>query len=192
MHFTPDTIFHIYNQGNNRQPIFFTEANYLFFLEKMREFILPYGDLLCYCLMPNHFHWLVYVRNVSVKVAPKGGRGEPVTRTLNDSIGILLRSYTRAINIQENTTGSLFRQETKAKDGWEDFNVPPSHPNYGKLLRNWKLYGRTCFFYIHNNPVKALLALRPEDWEYSSAKDYAGLRDDTLCNLELAKKLLYL
>jgi putative transposase len=196
MHFTPNTIYHIYNQGNNRQPIFHTEANYLFFLKKMEEFILPYGDLLCYCLMPNHFHWLVYVREVSVQVAPKGSRSskrsEPATRTLNDSIGILLRSYTRAIHKQEGTSGSIFRQETKAKDGWENPSLTPFHPDYGKVLRNWERYGRNCFFYIHNNPVEALLTLRPEDWEYSSAKDYAGLRNDTLCNLELARKLLYL
>jgi putative transposase len=30
--------------------------------------------------------------------------------------------------------------------------------------------------YIHNNPVRAGLALNPEDWKYSSARNY--LRDD--------------
>ena len=29
------------------------------------------------------------------------------------------------------------------------------------------------------------------DWMFSSAKDYAGLRKGTLCNQELAKKLLW-
>jgi len=35
-------------------------------------------------------------------------------RTLNDSIAIMLRSYTRAINKQFNSHGSLFQQHTKA------------------------------------------------------------------------------
>ena len=30
--------------------------------------------------------------------------------------------------------------------------------------------------YIHNNPVKAGLVLAPEDWTYSSAADYLGIR----------------
>lgn len=116
----------------------------------------------------------------------------PPRRTLNDSIAILLRSYTRAINVQENRSGSLFRKETKAKDGWEDITLPPSHPNYGKLLQNWELYGASCFGYIHDNPVKARLVAKTVDWPYSSAADFAGLRKGTLCNQELAKELLFL
>jgi hypothetical protein len=34
----------------------------------MRKHLLPYGDFLAYCLMPNHFHWLFYVRHISVGV----------------------------------------------------------------------------------------------------------------------------
>lgn len=186
MHFEPNTIYHVYNQGNNRQRIFFKEENYLFFLKKMREYVSPYADFLCYCLMPNHFHWLVYVRETE--------RELPVTntRTLNESIGIMLRSYARAINKQENRTGSLFREDTKAKDGWEDPYILVAHPNYGKVLQNWELYGLTAFLYIHNNPVKAGLVAKAEDWLYSSAADYAGLRKGTLCNFSLAKELLFL
>ena len=194
MKFTENTIFHIYNQGNNRQPIFFKDENYLFFIKKMREHLLPYGDMLCYCLMPNHFHWLMYVRKLEAEIKPKGSAAQslPVLRSLNDSIGIFLRSYTTAINNQEGRSGSLFRQTTNAKDGWEDVAVPPSHPNYNKILQNWELYGPTCFHYIHNNPVKAQLVKRPEDWPFSSAADFAGLRNGTLCNIELAKELLFL
>ncbi|HAD11690.1 MAG TPA: hypothetical protein DCF33_04540, partial [Saprospirales bacterium] len=111
-------------------------------------------------------------------------------RTLNDSIGILLRSYTRAVNIQENRTGALFREETKAKDGWENFHLSVTHPDYGKLLNDWELYGIHCFRYIHFNPVKAGLVDEPEDWLYSSCLDYSGARKGTLCNQVLAKDLL--
>ena len=198
MHFTQHTVHHIYNQGNNRQQVFFKDDNYLFFLKKMRDYLLPYGDLLCYCLMPNHFHWLMYVRNVEIPGAYSGGdfksppELEPKLRSLNDSIAILLRSYTRAINIQENRSGSLFRKETKAKDGWEDVTLPISHPHYGKLLQNWELYGLTCFNYIHNNAVAAKLVAKAEDWPYCSAPDFAGLRQGNLCNQALAKELLFL
>ncbi|PZF73973.1 hypothetical protein DN068_06445 [Taibaiella soli] len=39
--------------------------------------------------------------------------------------------------------------------------------------------------YIHQNPIRAGLVNRLEDWEYSSFKDYAGLRNGTLCNKEM-------
>jgi putative transposase len=51
-------------------------------------------------------------------------------------------------------------------------------------------YAMQCFDYIHNNPVKAGMVNRPEDWEFSSARDYAGLRNGTLCNYELAREVL--
>ena len=201
MRFEKDSIYHIYNQGNNRQLIFFKPENYLFFLRKMRKYVLPYGDFLCYCLMPNHFHWLVYVRETVLEVSegtdakPSDGvtLSHPVTtRTLNQSIGILLRSYARAINKQENRSGCLFREETKAKDGWEDPYLTPLHPDYAKVWHNWEIYGNTCFDYIHNNPVKGELVMKAEDWEYSSAVDFAGKRNGTLCNQALARELLRL
>jgi len=39
-------IYHIYNQGNNKQKIFFDRENYLFFLKKIKTYILPYGDII--------------------------------------------------------------------------------------------------------------------------------------------------
>ena len=86
------------------------------------------------------------------------------TRTLNESIAILLRSYTRAVNKQENRTGALFREDTKAKDGWEDLSVAVSHPNYGKVFQDWELYGVTAFLHIHRNPVRAGLVSQADDW----------------------------
>lgn len=38
--------------------------------------------------------------------------------------------------------------------------------------------------------MKAKLVLKMEEWDYSSFKDYAGLRNGTLCNKELAFSLL--
>lgn len=213
MEFQKNTVFHIYNQGNNRQAIFFGPENYLFFIKKMREHVMPYGDFLCYCLMPNHFHWLFYVREIElpvisghsldvtrshadINVTPKSHDEKNTDsvnlRTLNDSIGILLRSYTRAINKQENRSGSLFREKTKAEDGWEDHFMSITHPNHNYALQRWEDYGLTAFNYIHQNPVKAHLVDRAEEWPYSSAPDFAGIRNGTLCNQKLAKALLFL
>lgn len=55
-----------------------------------------------------------------------------------------------------------------------------------------KNYGYTTFQYIHQNPLKANLVTKLEDWEFSSLTDYAGLRNGNLCNKELALSLFEL
>lgn len=211
-------IYHIYNQGNNRRKIFYIRDNYLFFIEKIRTYVIPYADIFAWCLMPNHFHLMVHVREIELPVAtPSQGftRSQPCmgftpsethtggtlgtpsetltgrSRTFNDSIGIMLRSYTRAINKQENFTGSLFRKETKAecvncpkglapayltKDGITKINVENQQKQYPQI----------CFNYIHQNPLKAGLVNNPVEWEYSSAPEYAGLRNWELVNKNVA------
>ena len=87
---------------------------------------------------------------------------------------MLLSSYTQAINKQNNRSGSLFQQNTKAK----------------VIVKGNNLYDFLCFHYIHQNPMKAKLVKKMEDWNYSSFKDYCGLREGTLCNQQWAYQLL--
>lgn len=163
MIFEESNIYHIYNRGNNKQNIFFEDENYLFFLRKIKKELTPYCKVLAYCLMPNHFHLMVYIE-------PKNSSDE---FKLNNAIAILLRSYTRALNKQQNRTGSLFQQKTKAK-----------------LLSIKEDYPRICFHYIHQNPLRANLVNKMENWEYSSFKDYIGLRNGTLPERELTCELM--
>jgi putative transposase len=109
MQFEKGHIYHIYNQGNNRQEIFFNRDNYLFFLKKIRTYILPYSDILSWCLMPNHFHLMVLVNEVELEIThPMTIHPNNNKRTQNNSIAILLRSYTRAIQKQDLIKGNLF------------------------------------------------------------------------------------
>ena len=103
MQFQENKLYHIYNQGNNNQKIFFKRKNYLYFLRKIKTYVLPYADIIAWCLMPNHFHLMLRVRETSIGVEQSGSEGFTQSKTLaqrtfNQSIGILLRSYTRAIN----------------------------------------------------------------------------------------------
>ena len=186
-------IYYIYNQGNNRQKIFFNRENYFFFLGKMKEYIMPYADIMAWCLMPNHFHWMVYVRETDIFRS----RGATQSRTptisdnisFNKSIGILLASYTRAINNQENITGSLFREKTKAECLTAFNGITPSFYNteFGTIMNITdpeKEYPQICFNYIHYNPVKAGLVKSAEDWEFSSFQDICGMRNGKLINRE--------
>ncbi len=184
-------IYHIYNQGNNKQKIFFKRENYLFFLKKIRTHILPYGDVLAWCLMPNHFHLMVLVRELELSVKThRVTQSHPVstsTRSINQSIAIMLRSYTRAINKQENSSGALFREGTKAECINSPNGITPSFISESGItkinIKNpEKQYPQECFNYIHHNPVKARLVKNAVDWEFSSAMDYAALRDGKLIN----------
>lgn len=52
-----------------------------------------------------------------------------------------------------------------------------------------KEYPLICFNYIHQNPVKAGIVEKDTDWEFSSARDYSGLKNSDLVNIQLAKQI---
>jgi len=191
MKFYENSVFHIYNQGNNRQQVFFEEADYYDFLKRMRRFISPHADFLSYCLMPNHFHFLVYVKKVEAAFpkyleTPQGKEvvGHSI-RSLNLSIGILLRSYSGYLNKKMRRSGSVFRQKTKAKEDWiDDFITVKDKEFFGG-----NNYGLGCFHYIHKNALALSWVKDLKDYPYSSFPDYVGERDGTLCNKALARQL---
>jgi len=213
MYFQEDQIYHIFNQGNNRQKIFFTRENYLYFLSKIKIYVLPYADILAWCLMPNHFHLMVLVRDVELVAsggaAEAGGASEGFAssetlagsagaakrRTFNQSIGILLRSYTNAINKKEKRTGSLFRKQTKAQCVTCFNGLTPSFIIADGITQNNRLipekqYPQVLFNYIHQNPVISGLVNHVLDWEFSSARDFAGLRKGSLVNKIVAQQIV--
>jgi putative transposase len=194
MYFTKDDLFHVYNRGNNSQHIFFIRDNYLFFLKKIKDHILPYANVLAWCLMPNHFHLMIEVLQEELSVHSPGDLKSPGEfRSLNDSIAIMLRSYTRAINKQEKRSGALFQEGTKSIF----LNSHELSPAYfqtdigtiANISLNEIEYPNVCFNYIHQNPVKDGLVSKPEDWEFSSFRDYHFNRKDYFVNKESAYKL---
>ncbi len=172
---TPETFYHIYNRGNNRQPIFLLRDNYVYFLRKVRKHLFPHVKIVAYCLMPNHFHFLV---NTNSDIDES---------KFSNDLRVMLSSYTRAINKQENRIGSLFQQNTKIKNLEESRATTPSGGTTSYQDDNQPFI---CFHYIHQNPLKAGLVRKMEDWEMSSYRDYAGIRNGTFCDRKLANKLL--
>lgn len=186
MHFETGVTYHIYNQGNNKEDIFFGRGTYIYFLWKMRKYLLPYGKLISYCLMPNHFHWLFLVEYEEKPLSalnPKSKRPEAII-SLNGSIGIFLRSYAQAFNNKAGRSGVLFRPHTKAKEGCIEEFITVEHRDWSK-----KDYISYCFGYIHRNPLDLLQVTSRSDWEFSSFRDYAGLRNGTICDLRAGKLL---
>ena len=119
--------------------------------------------------MPNHFHLLVHANDASVVIVRDGSFER---QQFSQGMKMLLSSYTKGVNREQGCSGSLFQQKTKAKCVTE------------------KEYALTAFHYIHQNPLKAGLVGKMEDWPYSSFIDYIGRRNGTICKKNIAN--LYL
>jgi REP element-mobilizing transposase RayT len=151
--FRAGKVYHLYNRGANRQPIFFCEENWTFFIRQRRHYFDPdLLDVLVYCLMPTHYHLAVLLKTdgLSARVM------QPFTV-----------SYTKAVNKQQGRTGPLFQGPFQA--------VLVDRDEYLVHLSR----------YIHMNPVAAGLVAHPEEWAFSSYRDYVGLRARTLPALGL-------
>ena len=150
--------------------------------------------------MPNHFHLMVLVKKneLSPDKSDTMTQSHSITkiRTLNNSIAIMLRSYTRAISKKNNLSGSLFRPHTKAEclncpNGITPFFIAKNGITQLNSSNPENEYPQICFNYIHQNPVKAGLAEKVTEWSFSSAKDYSDLRTGKLINKIAAKNFGY-
>lgn len=93
--------YHLYNRGVNRQAIFYCDENWGFFLRSMRRYFLPeLVEIVAYCLMPTHYHFLVCLKT------------DDLSRRVMQPFGV---SYTKAINKQQGRVGPLFQGPFQAK-----------------------------------------------------------------------------
>ena len=86
--------YHVYNRGNNHQLIFLERENYLYFLRQLQTRLVSMGvDVIAYCLMPNHYHLLVFLQTEDFSKLMQG----------------FSLAYTKAINKRYQRDGSLFQ-----------------------------------------------------------------------------------
>ncbi len=92
--------YHIYNRGVEKRNIFACNENYHFLLRRIKEFLPNYPiTFIAYCLMPNHYHFLV-------RAEEDDGVSPFLQRLFN--------SYTQAFNKQEKRSGTLFESRVKS------------------------------------------------------------------------------
>jgi len=91
--------YHVMNRGRGRQHIFHGDAYFNAFLQTVEEAHDRFGlQILCYCLMSNHYHLLVKTPEANLGRAMRHINGQ----------------YTQRYNRLRNTDGSLFRGRYKA------------------------------------------------------------------------------
>lgn len=105
----PGVFFHYYNRGNNKENLFREEANYFYFLSLVKKHLIPIADFYSYCLLPNHFHFVLRIKDEEelpeVYTKGNGKLSQPFSNMFN--------AYTKAFNKMYQRQGSLFQEHPK-------------------------------------------------------------------------------
>lgn len=141
--FFASSYYHIYNRANGRDLLFKSEDNYHFFLKRIQKYILPYCDILSYCLLPNHFHFFIKIDEVEA---------EDVNTFIEKQFKNLFSSYALAFNKMNQRKGNLFQKGFK--------RISVANEKYFTFL----------IYYIHHNPIHHKLVTDLKNWKFSSYK----------------------
>ena len=162
--FIENTFYHIYNRSNNNETIFRSHENYIFFLQRWKQFLSTYLDTYSYALIPNHFHFTVKVKEVDFNFLSKVKTENTVAakkflenetsinQFLEDQFKRFFISYSKAFNKQYNRNGSVFQKRFKRISAKDEVHL---------------IYLIT---YNHHNPIHHGLVKAYGDWQYSSYK----------------------
>ena len=155
----PGKYYHIYNRGVNGEDIFVEERNYAHFLNLYAKHIEPVADTFAYCLLCNHFHLLIRIKDPSGLrdlTGLNGGR-EDLTGLVTRHYSNFFNAYAKAINKAYHRTGTLFETPFRRIEVTSD------------------RYFVRLVHYIHWNPQKHGFALDFRTYLHSS---YAALSSD--------------
>ena len=131
---------------------------------QVRKYLLPLVDVIAYCLMPTHYHFLVRIKTRTSEVTqiPKTKTSEVSVPDISRSMQRFSISYTKAINKRFDRVGSLFQGAFQARS-----------------VQSEKYLLQLCR-YIHANPVKDGLVGGLNDWPFSNYLEWIGEREGTL------------
>ena len=165
--FYEEGFYHIYNRAIGNDLLFPQDNNCQFFLEKWQEYLGSYLDTYAYCLMGNHFHFVIKVKSIDT-VLIKTIQSENTNAAchflnrittyntfLEDQFKRFFSSYTLSFNKYYKRHGSLFQSRFKRIE----------------ISNHVKLLNTIC--YVHHNPIHHDISPFYEVWCYSSYKAFA-------------------
>jgi putative transposase len=166
--FEPDSYFHVVNHAIGKENLFRTDENYRYFLSRYAYFMPSVCDTLCYCLMPNHIHFLIHTHKQEVLTEhPK--YKDDFHKLIMQELSNLLNSYAKSYNNMYNRRGAL----------WIDFTK--------RFKIESEQYLISTINYIHQNPVKHGFTKHIEDWKYSSYHSHVSSKPTLLSRKEVLK-----
>ena len=149
--------YHIYNRGNNGDRIFFEDANYSYFLQLYQKYISPVAITLAWCLMKNHFHFLVFLKeekDLNPSDFKYSTRTEVAVLDPSRQFSHFFNSYTQAVNKKYSRTGSLFEKPFRRK----------------KITS--EDYLKNLIFYINTNPVHHSVVENVSSYTWTSYHEF--------------------
>ncbi len=158
---------HCVNHAIADTPLFRERENYRFFLERYKKYIMPITTMYAYCLMPNHFHFLIQVRPENhiqahyKKLKPK----KPVDWTTFDYHKFISQQFSNFFNSYAKSYNKRYERRSAL---FEDYFKRPliiDEPHFLNTLR-----------YIHYNPILHGFTDNLETWEHTS---YAAFLDSS-------------
>lgn len=161
-------VYHVYNRGVNGCPIFFEEANYRFFLVKYAYYLGNWVDTFAYCLLKNHFHFLIRVKELPNNDNSLHSEGlHSSHHFISKCFSNFFNAYTKAINKAQSRTGSLFERPFK------------------RLWVDDEAYFSRLVAYIHHNPQKHGFVSNYETYAYSSYQSHLSTKNTHLLREEV-------
>lgn len=167
--FYPAAYYHVYHQGNAGESIFKSDENFNYFLRKYREYIFPVAETYAYCLMPNHFHFAIRLREEEVirkflssrfmelhpnKIQQTPETPKELAKAISKHFGDFLNGYSQAFNKWHGRKGRLFSESLQRR-----------------VVENI-FYFKNLIQYIHLNPVHHGFCKVADEWLYSSIHAY--------------------
>jgi len=138
--------YHIYNRGINGCVLFNAATNYHYFLALYGKYIAPITENFAWCLMKNHFHFLVRMKDEE-EIASSSENAEYF---LSRQFSNFFNAYSKAFNKKYHRHGALFER-----------------PFRRKLVED-EAYFLQLITYIHTNPVHHGLVESPKEYRWSS------------------------
>ncbi len=160
----PDKFYHIYNRGVNGEIIFKSSRNFEFFIHKIKEHLTPVCEIYAYCLLSNHFHFLIKVKSekeleslVKVSNLDKAKQGLHSPQNIfSKQFSRIFNSYSQAFNKENGRHGSLIESPFKRKEIISEE------------------YLRKVIIYIHRNPENHQLINDFRKYSFSSYRSLLG------------------
>jgi len=167
-----ETTFFVTSTIVKRYRAFQKESDYQILIENLKFYRNKFGyKLLGYVLMPSHYHLLVQMNN---------GKGE-LSKFQQDFKKITAKKILEKFQKEDNKEALQVFQEAAENLPRQNSKVWVSRFD-DEVIRSEKWFSQKLN-YIHQNPVKAGLVEKGENWPYSSARNYL-LGDHSLIEID--------
>jgi putative transposase len=166
--FEAEFIYHITARTNNKELLFRTDENRIFFLNKFQKYISPFAETLVWTLLPNHVHFVIQIKSVQAitqylqaltydertKVQEQfldaTDKKLEIEKLIERQFNSLFTSYTKAFNTFFNREGNLF-------------NSP-----FRRCIVDTALHLTRLIVYVHANVLKHKIHNHFQTYKWSS------------------------